>query len=163
MRRSGRIFLDPFSCSRPRISLQGLFCWQCLLMPWHGCPILAGYSSSAQKSRLVTRKQNWFYPYPAGEPSRISNDSNQYTSLSVTADGTSFVTTLGRPQATIYVGDSPACSMTNRLEANSDLNRTSDRIGTLLDRSRKTPATGWSLPRLYYQRRRRRTGLRARE
>jgi eukaryotic-like serine/threonine-protein kinase len=55
-----------------------------------------------------TRPQIWFQPYPEGEPFRISNDLNQYTSLSVTADGRSFVTTQQRRQATIYVGDSPA-------------------------------------------------------
>ncbi|MFZ1919833.1 MAG: protein kinase [Terriglobales bacterium] len=52
--------------------------------------------------------QIWFQPYPAGEPFKISNDLNSYSSLSVTADGKSFVTTQQRPQATIYVGDSPA-------------------------------------------------------
>jgi serine/threonine protein kinase len=54
------------------------------------------------------RQQIWFQPYPAGAPFKISNDLNRYGSLSVTADGKSFVTTQGRDQATIYVGDSPA-------------------------------------------------------
>ena len=54
------------------------------------------------------RSQVWFQPYPAGEPFKISNDLNQYYTLSVTADGKSFVTTQQRQQATIYVGDSPA-------------------------------------------------------
>jgi eukaryotic-like serine/threonine-protein kinase len=54
------------------------------------------------------RRQIWFQPYPAGQPFKISNDLNQYTSLSVTADGKSFVTTQARPAATIYVGASPA-------------------------------------------------------
>ena len=53
------------------------------------------------------RPQIWFQPYPAGEPFKISNDLSQYSSLSVTADGKSFVTTQERPQAAIYVGDSP--------------------------------------------------------
>ena len=53
------------------------------------------------------RKQIWFQPYPAGVPFKISNDLSQYLSLSVTADGKSFVTTQQRPAATIYVGDSP--------------------------------------------------------
>ena len=54
------------------------------------------------------RSQIWFLPYPSGEPFKISNDLNQYSSISVTADGKSFVTTQGRPAATIYVSDSPA-------------------------------------------------------
>jgi serine/threonine protein kinase/Tol biopolymer transport system component len=54
------------------------------------------------------RNQIWFQPYPAGEPFKVSNDLSQYNSLSVTADGKSFVTTQQRQQATIYVGDSPA-------------------------------------------------------
>ena len=53
------------------------------------------------------RKQLWFQPYPAGVPFKISNDLSQYLSVSVTADGKSFVTTQQRPAATIYVGDSP--------------------------------------------------------
>jgi Tol biopolymer transport system component len=54
------------------------------------------------------RPQIWFQPYPAGEPFKISNDLSRYYSLSLTADGKSFVTTQERQQATIYVGDSPA-------------------------------------------------------
>jgi Tol biopolymer transport system component len=54
------------------------------------------------------RGQIWFQPYPAGEPFKISNDLSRYSSLSITADGKSFVTTQQRLQATIYVGDSPA-------------------------------------------------------
>jgi Tol biopolymer transport system component len=54
------------------------------------------------------RGQIWFQPYPAGEPFKISNDLSRYSSLSITADGKSFVSTQQRLQATIYVGDSPA-------------------------------------------------------
>jgi len=61
----------------------------------------------AEKS-TGTRPQIWFQPYPVGEPFKISNDLSLYYSLSITGDGKSFVTTQQRPQATIYVGDSPA-------------------------------------------------------
>ncbi|HKM86774.1 MAG TPA: protein kinase [Terriglobales bacterium] len=61
----------------------------------------------AEKSTGL-RPQIWFQPYPAGEPFKVSNDLSQYNSLSVTADGKSFVTTQTRQQSTIYVGDSPA-------------------------------------------------------
>jgi len=54
------------------------------------------------------RPQIWFLPYPAGESFKISNDLNLYSSLSVTADGRSFITSQERQAATIYVGDSPA-------------------------------------------------------
>ncbi len=49
----------------------------------------------AEKSTGL-RHQIWFQPYPAGEPFKISNDLSQYSSLSVTADGKSFVTTQQR-------------------------------------------------------------------
>ena len=56
----------------------------------------------------VIRSQIWLQPYPEGAPFKINNDLSDYYSLSVTADGKSFVTTQQRQQATIYVGDSPA-------------------------------------------------------
>ena len=51
--------------------------------------------------------QIWFQPYPAGKPFKISNDLNLYSSLSLTSDGKSLVTTQERQSATIFVGDSP--------------------------------------------------------
>ena len=54
------------------------------------------------------RAQIWFQPYPAGQPFKISNDLNIYSSLSITADGKSLVSTQERQSAGIYVGDSPA-------------------------------------------------------
>ena len=54
------------------------------------------------------RAQIWFQPYPEGDPLKISNDLNEYESLSVTADGKSFVSTQSHRAATIYVGDSPS-------------------------------------------------------
>jgi serine/threonine protein kinase/Tol biopolymer transport system component len=61
---------------------------------------------AAEKSTGL-RPQIWFQPYPTGDPYKISNDLSYYGPLSVTADGKSFVTTQERPQAAIYVGDSP--------------------------------------------------------
>jgi serine/threonine protein kinase/Tol biopolymer transport system component len=58
--------------------------------------------------RSAVRDQIWLQPYPEGTPFKISNDLSDYYSLSVTADGKSFVTTQQRQQAAIYVGDSPA-------------------------------------------------------
>jgi eukaryotic-like serine/threonine-protein kinase len=62
---------------------------------------------TAEKSTGL-RQQIWFQPYPDGDAFKITNDLSQYSSLSVTADGKSFVSTQERQQATIYVGDSPA-------------------------------------------------------
>jgi Tol biopolymer transport system component len=61
----------------------------------------------AEKSTGL-RRQIWFQPYPAGDAFKISNDLSQYASLSLTADGKSFVTAQELPAATIYVGDSPS-------------------------------------------------------
>ncbi len=58
--------------------------------------------------RTQVLRQIWMQPYPEGTPFRISNDLSEYASLSITADGKSFVTTQERRQAAIYVGDSPA-------------------------------------------------------
>jgi serine/threonine protein kinase/Tol biopolymer transport system component len=56
----------------------------------------------------AVRRQIWMQPYPEGAPFKVSNDLSEYGSLSVTADGKSFVTTQQRRQAAIHVGDSPA-------------------------------------------------------
>ena len=58
--------------------------------------------------KTAFRQQVWFQPYPSGEALRVSNDLNVYRSLSVTADGKSFVTAQERPSAGIFVGDVPA-------------------------------------------------------
>ncbi len=65
------------------------------------------FFAGAEKSTGL-RNQVWFQPYPAGVPFKISNDLSQYSSLSVTADGNSFVTAQARRAATIYISDSPA-------------------------------------------------------
>jgi eukaryotic-like serine/threonine-protein kinase len=54
------------------------------------------------------RSQIWFQPYPAGDAIRVTNDLSSYSSLSVTADGRSFITTEQRQAATVFVADSPA-------------------------------------------------------
>jgi Tol biopolymer transport system component len=37
------------------------------------------------------REQIWFQPYPSGEPLKVSNDLNNYSSLDVTADSKTLV------------------------------------------------------------------------
>ncbi len=102
-----RTDLHPFWCLRQRANWLRAFRCPCCFGIWHGCPILLDcFSLAAEKS--TGRQQVWFQPYPEGQPFKITNDLSQYNSLSVTADGKSFVTTQERPSATIYVGDSPA-------------------------------------------------------
>ena len=71
-------------------------------------PDASGMFFIAGEKSTGLRWQIWFQPYPDGEPFKISNDLSKYSSLSVTGDGRSFVTTQQRPTATIYVSDSPA-------------------------------------------------------
>jgi eukaryotic-like serine/threonine-protein kinase len=71
-------------------------------------PDSSGLFFVAGEKSTGLRWQIWFQPYPSGDPFKISNDLSIYRSLSVTADGKSFVTTQERPTATIFVGDSPA-------------------------------------------------------
>jgi serine/threonine protein kinase/Tol biopolymer transport system component len=52
--------------------------------------------------------QIWFQPYPEGEEIKVSNDLDSYSSLSVTADGKSLVTSRYRLSSTIYQGNSPS-------------------------------------------------------
>ena len=106
--RWGRTGLHPFWCLRQRVKLVKSFPLPMLVGTWHGCPILPDCSSSVPKNRLASARRSGFSLIRQGEPFKISNDLSQYVSLSVTADGKSFVTTQERPAATIYVGDSPA-------------------------------------------------------
>ncbi|MFZ0803929.1 MAG: protein kinase [Terriglobales bacterium] len=77
------------------------------------------------------RNQIWFQPYPSGDPFKISNDLSEYYSLSVTADGKSFVTTQARRAAAIYVANSPAVL--------------TDKIDWKLTQVSSEQATGYSL------------------
>jgi len=94
-------------------------------------PDSSGLLFTAREKSAGFRQQVWFQPYPEGEPFRISNDLNQYQSLSVAADGKSFVTTQERAESTIYVGDSPSVL--------------SDKIDWKLTPISSEQATGYSL------------------
>ncbi len=71
-------------------------------------PDSSGFFFVAAQTSGGFRPQIWFQPYSGGEPFKISNDLNEYASLSITADGKAFVTTQERRQATIFVGDAPS-------------------------------------------------------
>jgi hypothetical protein len=73
-----------------------------------GRPIRRGCFFVAGEKPNGFRRQIWFQPYPEGQPFKISNDLNEYQSLSVAADGKSFVSTQSHPSSTIYVGDAPS-------------------------------------------------------
>jgi serine/threonine protein kinase/dipeptidyl aminopeptidase/acylaminoacyl peptidase len=51
---------------------------------------------------LPLTHQVWLQPYPKGEPVRITNDLSQYSDLSVTGDGRSFVVTQTDAMSTVY-------------------------------------------------------------
>jgi Tol biopolymer transport system component/DNA-binding winged helix-turn-helix (wHTH) protein len=61
----------------------------------------------AAEGPKFARTQIWFQPY-SGEAFRTSNDLTSYYGLKASADGTSFVSSQIRPEAAIYVGDSPS-------------------------------------------------------
>jgi Tol biopolymer transport system component len=51
--------------------------------------------------------QIWFQPYPSGPLTKVSNDLDSYSSLSVTADGNVLVSSRYYIDSAIYVGDVP--------------------------------------------------------
>jgi serine/threonine protein kinase len=63
------------------------------------------FFSAIDKSAI--RPQIWFQPYPAGAPFRLTNDLNQYYSVSVTDDGKSIASVATHPTTTVFVGNSP--------------------------------------------------------
>ncbi len=71
-------------------------------------PDSSGYFLVGAEKATATRYQIWFQSYPAGDRFKITNDLNNYESISLTADGKAFVTTQERPSSTIFVGDSPS-------------------------------------------------------
>ncbi len=70
-------------------------------------PGLSGLFFIGEGKSTGVRPQIWFQPYPSGQPFKVSNDLNIYSSLSITTDGRSLVTTQEREAATIFVADSP--------------------------------------------------------
>ena len=87
--------------------LVGKFPLPSLLYDVAWLPDSSGLLFIAGEKSTGLRPQIWFQPYPSGDPIKVTNDLNQYLSLSVTADGKSFVTTQERKASTIYVADSP--------------------------------------------------------
>jgi serine/threonine protein kinase/Tol biopolymer transport system component len=59
--------------------------------------------------------QVWFQPYPSGPVTKVSNDLDSYSSLSVTADGNALVSSRYYINSAIYVGDVPR-ELTDKIE-----------------------------------------------
>jgi eukaryotic-like serine/threonine-protein kinase len=51
--------------------------------------------------------QIWFQPYPSGPLTKVSNDLDSYSDVSLTADGKMLATSRFHPDTTIYVADVP--------------------------------------------------------
>ena len=51
------------------------------------------------------QNQVWIQPYPAGVPVRVTNDTNRYAGLSLTADGRTITTIRVEPQFDLMIGD----------------------------------------------------------
>src|SRR5439155_7889109 len=58
------------------------------------------------KTRL--RRQIKFQPYPSGAAQNVTNDLNEYSNLSVTADGKALVSIQQQASSAVYVGNAPA-------------------------------------------------------
>ena len=71
-------------------------------------PDSSGFFFVGAEKSTGFRQQIWFQPYPSGQPLKVSNDLNQYNSVSVSGDGKSFVTAQSRLSSAIYVGDVPS-------------------------------------------------------
>jgi serine/threonine protein kinase/Tol biopolymer transport system component len=59
-------------------------------------------------SRATEPRQLWFQPYPSGELSRITNDFEEYSSVSISHNGKSIVTTQEHHSGAIFVSEMPA-------------------------------------------------------
>ena len=70
-------------------------------------PDCSGIFFSGAERTTRFRIQIWFQPYPKGELTRITNDLDDYTALSIGSDGNSLYATNSRKASTIYVGETP--------------------------------------------------------
>jgi serine/threonine protein kinase len=64
------------------------------------------FFSGAERSTRY-RNQIWFQPYPKGELTRITNDLDDYTALSIGSDSKTLYATSSRTASAIYVAETP--------------------------------------------------------
>ena len=60
--------------------------------------------------------QIWYIPYPGGTAERITNDLNNYTGVTLTADSSAFVTVQREVMSNIWVTDQAGNSVTYTLD-----------------------------------------------
>jgi Tol biopolymer transport system component/predicted Ser/Thr protein kinase len=70
-------------------------------------PDSSGIFFSGAERTTRYRNQIWFQPYPKGELTRITNDLDYYTTLSIAGDGKTLYATSSRTASTIYIGKTP--------------------------------------------------------
>jgi Tol biopolymer transport system component/predicted Ser/Thr protein kinase len=70
-------------------------------------PDSSGIFFSGAERTTRYRNQIWFQPYPKGELTRITNDLDDYTALSIGSDGKTLYATSSRTASSIYVGETP--------------------------------------------------------
>lgn len=80
---------------------------------WHGVSSIEWLRNDnglliSAKDKLSADTQIWFLPLPQGAPRQITKDLNQYSSLSVTADGKSLAAVQTNTVNGIYVGETGA-------------------------------------------------------
>jgi serine/threonine protein kinase/Tol biopolymer transport system component len=66
--------------------------------------------------RTTGRQQIWKQPYPDGEPRRITNDFNDYSSLSITADGETIAATASDTDGRLEVSETSRTGAGVRVE-----------------------------------------------
>jgi len=62
-----------------------------------------GLLVNAQEAAGEASSQIWYLPYPSGKASRVTNDLSTYSGLSVSKDGSAFVSVRNELRARIYV------------------------------------------------------------
>ena len=70
-------------------------------------PDSSGMFLQARAREMNLRPQIKFQPYPAGPTQNLTNDLNQYRTITVTADGKALVTVQEQVSAAVYVGNVP--------------------------------------------------------
>jgi Tol biopolymer transport system component len=71
-------------------------------------PDMSGMFLESRSPETSFRKQIKFQPYPSGSLQNVTNDLNEYKSITVTADGKALVTVQEQPSSALYMGSVPS-------------------------------------------------------
>jgi Tol biopolymer transport system component/serine/threonine protein kinase len=63
-------------------------------------------------------RQIWYVPYPSGEPRRITNDTNNYRGISLTADATALVTVQSEQVSNVWAAPNGEAGRATQLTSN---------------------------------------------